>query len=179
MVLLSDRKDAGAVALARARGIPVELPATGPLRTRLVPEAEREWVACLRRHGVETVLLAGFMRILHGDFLGAFAGRVLNIHPSLLPAFPGVDAIARAFAHGACVTGCTVHLVEPAVDAGPILAQSAVPIREDDTLETLTERVHAAEHALYPRTVRDFLERPFALEGRRVRWHAPSSGDRR
>ena len=110
------------------------------------------------------------MRILHDTFLAAFAGRVLNIHPSLLPAFPGVDAIARAWAHGVRQAGCTVHLVDAGVDEGPILAQAAVAVRDDDTLDTLTERIHDAEHALYPATVRRFLTTPFTIVGRRVAW---------
>jgi len=119
---------------------------------------------------VDTILLAGFMRILDGRFLAAYPGRILNIHPSLLPAFPGTQSIARALEHGVRVTGCTVHLVDAGVDEGPILDQAVVEVREDDTLESLTARMHAAEHALYPRTVRAFLTRPFSLKGRRVTW---------
>lgn len=170
VVLACDRPDAGALEHARRFGIPAEWPDPGLLRTRLSEAAERVWVERLRSHHVDTVLLAGFMRVLHGTFLDAFPGRVLNLHPSLLPAFPGVDAIAHAFAHGVRVTGCTVHLVSQPVDEGPILAQVAVPVDEDDTLETLTARIHEAEHVLYPRTVRSFLERPFILEGRRLLW---------
>jgi len=110
------------------------------------------------------------MRILHSTFLDAFPSRVLNIHPSLLPAFPGVGAIAQAFHHGARVTGCTVHLVGAGIDDGPILMQRAVPVAEDDTLATLTARVHKAEHALYPRAVHAFLTRPFEIAGRRLLW---------
>jgi phosphoribosylglycinamide formyltransferase-1 len=120
--------------------------------------------------GVEVVLLAGFMRLLPAEFLDAFPGRVLNLHPSLLPAFPGLDAIRRAFEHGVAVTGCTVHLVDRGTDTGPILAQEVVELREDDTLESLEARIHAAEHRLYPATVARFLREPFRIEGRRVRW---------
>jgi phosphoribosylglycinamide formyltransferase-1 len=169
-LVLTDRPDAGAVAVARAAGLPVESPATGPYRTRLSSDAERVWVARLRAHDVDTVLLAGFMRVLHAPFLDAFAGRVLNLHPSLLPAFPGLDAIGRAFRHGVRVTGCTVHLVTAGVDEGPILLQQEVPIEDHDTLATLAERVHAAEHALYPEAVHRFLTRPFTLADGRVRW---------
>jgi phosphoribosylglycinamide formyltransferase-1 len=170
VVLAVDRADAGAVVEARRRGIPVESPDPGPLRTRLSADAERGWIECLRAHDVDTILLAGFMRLLNESFLAAFEGRVLNIHPSLLPAFPGIDSIDRAFAHGVRTTGCTVHLVTPGVDDGPILGQSAVEVRDDDTPATLAERVHEAEHVLYPATVRRYLAEPFALEGRRVRW---------
>jgi phosphoribosylglycinamide formyltransferase-1 len=172
VVLASDRADAGAVEEARRRGIAVEVldaPARG---ARLGEACERDAVARLRGHDVDTILLAGFMRILSSTFLEAFPGRVLNLHPSLLPAFPGVDAIARAHRHGVRVTGCTVHLVTEGVDDGPILAQRAVECGDGDTLEALEARVHAAEHALYPETVHAFLTRPFELDGRRVRWLA-------
>jgi phosphoribosylglycinamide formyltransferase-1 len=169
-LVVSDCPDAGAVGIARELGLPVETPTTGPLRTRLSAQAERAWVALLRTHAVDTVLLAGFMRILHADFLEAFPGRVLNVHPSLLPAFPGVDAIGRAFRHGVRVTGVTVHLVTPHVDDGPILLQQAVPVEDHDSLETLEARVHAAEHAIYPEAVQRFLTRPFVVEGQRLRW---------
>jgi phosphoribosylglycinamide formyltransferase-1 len=172
VLVLSDRPECGAVAIARERGIAVEVPDPGRFHTRLSPETELAWVERLRAHDVDTILLAGFMRILHAPFLDAFPGRVLNIHPSLLPAFPGVDAIGQAWRHGARVTGCTVHLVTAGIDEGPILMQSAVPVLDDDTEASLAARVHAAEHALFARAVRAFLERPFTLEGRRVRWLA-------
>lgn len=163
VLVLSDKPDAGALAIARARGIEAEA-----LEYRHGNESP--WLERLRQARVDTVLLAGFMRILGPDFLAAYPGRILNIHPSLLPAFPGVGSIARALEHGVRVTGCTVHLVDAGIDEGPILGQSAVEVREDDTLEALTARVHRAEHALYARTVHEFLTRPFAIEGRRVTW---------
>jgi phosphoribosylglycinamide formyltransferase 1 len=169
-VLACDRDDAGAIVLARERSIPVELPDPGPSPRRLADSAAPAWIDRLRAHDVDTLLLAGFMRILPPTILDAFAGRVLNLHPSLLPAFPGLDAIARAWAHGVRQVGCTVHLVTAGIDDGPILGQAAVEVREDDTLEALTERVHAAEHALYPAVVRRYLTTPFRLEGRRVTW---------
>ena len=135
-----------------------------------VRAAEAAWLARLAEADVDTILLAGFMRILDGRFLAAYPGRILNIHPSLLPAFPGTHSIARALEHGVRVTGCTVHLVDAGVDEGPILEQAAIAIHVDDTLESLTTRMHAAEHALYARAVRAFLTRPFTLLGRRVIW---------
>lgn len=171
--VLSDRADAGALAIAREHGIAAEALDPGTRASRLADAAEPRWLERLAAHDVDTILLAGFMRILHAGFLDAFQGKVLNIHPSLLPAFPGVDAIARALGHGVRVTGCTVHLVNAGIDDGPILMQSAVPIFDDDTLATLVPRIHAAEHALYPRAVRSFLTRPFELEGRRLHWLAP------
>lgn len=176
-VLACDRAEAGAIALARERNIPVELPEPGPSPHRLDASVAPRWIERLRDHDVDTLLLAGFMRILPAAILDAFPGRVLNIHPSLLPAFPGLDAIARAFAHGVRQAGCTVHLVTAGIDDGPILGQAAVPVEDDDTVDTLAERVHAAEHRLYPEVVQRFLSTPFVIEGRRVVWTA-GAGDR-
>jgi phosphoribosylglycinamide formyltransferase 1 len=156
VALLSDRPDAPSLERARRLGIEALALPAGRFRTRL--EDERPWHEALRARGVEVVLLAGFMRRLHDTLLDAFPERILNIHPSLLPAFPGLQAIRRAFEHGVRVTGCTVHVVERALDAGPIVAQSAVEVRDDDTLETLEQRIHAAEHRLYPWAVRRYLE---------------------
>lgn len=168
VALLCDVAGAPVIERARRRGIDVVLPPVGRFRTRL--EDEEPWRAELRARRIDVVLLAGFMRRLHATLLEAYAGRVLNIHPSLLPAFPGLDAIAQAWRHGARLTGCTVHLVEDALDAGPILAQTAVDVRDGDTLPALEGRVHEAEHALYPAAVRRFLTEPWRLEGRRVRF---------
>ncbi|MFN8587064.1 MAG: phosphoribosylglycinamide formyltransferase [Candidatus Eisenbacteria bacterium] len=158
----------GAFALERARRLGIEAltPPTGRFRTRL--EDEQPWLEALRERAVDTVLLAGFMRRLHAPLLDAYAGRLLNLHPSLLPSFPGLDAIGQAWRHGARVTGSTVHLVESGLDTGPIVAQSVVEVHDDDTLETLTARVHASEHALYPAAVRRFLTEPWRLDGRRL-----------
>jgi phosphoribosylglycinamide formyltransferase-1 len=160
--------DPGAPVLQRSSRLRIEAvcPPTGRFRTRL--EDERPWLHALRERGVEVVLLAGFMRRLHETLLDAFVDHMLNIHPSLLPAFPGLGAIERAWAHGVGVTGCTVHVVERDLDAGPIVMQEAVDVRDDDTLETLEARVHEAEHRLYPRAVRRFLTEPWRREGRRL-----------
>ena len=117
---------------------------------------------------MDTLLLAGFMRRLHATLLDAFPDRILNLHPALLPAFPGLDAIRQAFEHGVKVTGCTVHLVDAGLDAGPVVAQEAVEVRDGDTLETLARRIHEAEHRLYPAAVRRFLGEPWRREGRRI-----------
>jgi phosphoribosylglycinamide formyltransferase 1 len=167
-LLLTDRPEAPVVERARRLGIETLALPVGRFRTRI--EDERPWVEALRQRGIETLLLAGFMRRLHEPLLAAFADRIVNIHPSLLPAFPGLDAIRQAFDHGVRVTGCTVHLVEGTLDGGPILAQAAVEVREDDTLESLTARVHEAEHRLYPWAVRRFLEVPWRREGRALRF---------
>ena len=167
-MLVSDRPDAQAHDRARRLGIEALTLPVGRYRSRI--EDEWPWLEALRERGVETLLLAGFMRRLHTTILDAFPHRVLNIHPSLLPAFPGLDAIGQAWRAGAKVTGCTVHLVEDELDLGPILAQSVCEIEEADTLERLAGRMHKAEHELYPRTVRRFLSEPWQLDGRRVLW---------
>lgn len=165
-VLLCDRPDAPVVARARALGIEVLSPPVGTLRTRI--EDETRWTDALHERGVSLVLLAGFMRRLHDPFLEAFPDRILNVHPSLLPAFPGLDAIRRAFEHGVRVTGCTVHLVDRGLDEGPIVAQRAVPVGEGETLAELEQRIHEAEHLLYPEAVRRFLSGSWTREGRRL-----------
>ena len=166
VALLSDRADAPALDRARRLGIEALALPAGRFRTRL--EDEGPWLEALRARGVEALLLAGFMRRLQRPLLAAFPDRILNIHPSLLPAFPGLAAIRRAWDHGVRVGGCTVHLVEEALDAGPILAQAAVEVREDDTFEGFEARVHEAEHRLYPGTVRRYLAGSWRREGRRM-----------
>ena len=166
VALLTDRPGAGAIERARRLGIEAIRPPVGRFRTRI--EDERPWLDALRARGVDTLLLAGFMRRLHETMLDAFPDRILNIHPSLLPAFPGLDAIRRAWEHGVRVTGCTVHLVTDEVDGGPILAQRAVEVGEGETLDSLEARIHAAEHRLFPATVRRFLAGPCRREGRRI-----------
>ncbi len=165
-LLLCDRPDAPVIARARRLGIEAVTPPVGRFRTRL--EDETPWLEALRARGVEILLLAGFMRRLHATLLDAYPDRVLNLHPSLLPAFPGRDAIREAWERGVKVTGCTVHLVTAELDAGPIVAQAPVEVREDDTLETLSERLHEAEHRLYPAAVRRFLAEPWRREGARI-----------
>ena len=171
-LLLTDRPRAPVVERARTLGIEALALPCGRFRTRI--EDEGPWVDALRRHGVEFLLLAGFMRRLHEPLLRTYEDRILNIHPSLLPAFPGLDPISQAFEHGVKVTGCTVHLVDGTLDGGPILAQAAVEVREDDSLESLETRVHEAEHRLYPWAVRRFLEVPWRREGRALRFDLPT-----
>jgi phosphoribosylglycinamide formyltransferase-1 len=173
-VLVSDRSDAPALVRAGRLGIEALSLDPGGFRTRIADE--RPWVEALATRGVDTVLLAGFMRRLHRPFLSAFPDRILNIHPSLLPSFPGRDAIRQAWEHGVRVTGCTVHLVEEGLDSGPILAQSAVEVRDDDTLESLEQRVHEAEHHLYPWAVERFLMGSWRRVGRRVTFETATAG---
>jgi len=166
VALLCDQPGAPVLERARRHGIEALTPPTGAFKSRLGDEAP--WLSALRERQVDVVLLAGFMRRLHATLLAPFAGRMLNIHPSLLPAFPGLDAIGQAWRHGARVTGCTVHLVEDALDNGPIVAQAAVELRDGDTLGSLETRIHEAEHALYPVSVRRFLTERWRVDGRRL-----------
>ena len=129
---------------------------------------DAEVVEILRAHHVDLVCLAGFMRLLSPVFVRAFPGRVVNIHPALLPAFPGLEAQRQAWEHGAKVSGATVHLVDEGLDSGPIVAQEAVPVLSSDTAETLAARILETEHRLYPRAVRLLLESRCRVEGRRV-----------
>jgi phosphoribosylglycinamide formyltransferase-1 len=117
---------------------------------------------------VDLVCLAGFMRLLSAGFIRQFANRILNIHPSLLPAFPGLDAQHQAFEHGVKLTGCTVHFVDENLDAGPIVLQAAVPVLDGDTVETLSARILAEEHRIYPEAIRIVLGGRYSIEGRRV-----------
>ncbi len=165
-VVLCDRPGAPVLERARRHGIEALTPPAGRYRTRL--EDEAAWLALLRERHIDVVLLAGFMRRLHGTLLAPYAGRMLNIHPSLLPAFPGLDGIGQAFRHGVRITGCTVHLVEDAIDAGPIVAQANVEVRDGDLPADLEARVHAAEHTLYPAAVQRFLSEPWHVDGRRL-----------
>jgi phosphoribosylglycinamide formyltransferase-1 len=128
---------------------------------------DRALADALRAHDVHLVCLAGFMRLLGAAFIDAFPDGILNIHPSLLPAFPGLDAQRQAFDHGVKVAGATVHFVNAQLDAGPIVMQAAVPVEEDDTVETLSARILAAEHRLYPQAIQRVLDGHWRLDGRR------------
>ena len=171
-LVLSDVAEAGILARARERNIPARFIAPGKFRTKLDEEAERNYMEALRAAQVDLVVLAGFMRVLKDAFLPAFAGRIVNIHPSLLPSFPGLAAWEQAVAHGVRVTGCTVHFVDAGVDSGPIIGQQTVPVLDEDTAETLHQRIHAAEHALYPQCVAALARGEVAVRGRRVFWRA-------
>ena len=169
-VVLSDVESAGILQHARDRKIPAQFIPPGQFRTKLDEEAERAFVAALQNAKVDLIVLAGFMRVLKGDFLRAFEGRIVNIHPSLLPCFPGLQSWKQALDHGVKVAGCTVHFVDAGVDAGPIIGQTPVPVLDHDTPETLHQRIHAAEHELYPRCVAALARREISVAGRRVIW---------
>lgn len=166
--VLSNRADAPGLSAARAAGVPAEVV---PHRAYASREAFEESLdGRLRSHGVRLVALAGFMRVLTPAFVAAWRGAMLNIHPSLLPAFPGLDTHARALAAGCKLHGCTVHFVAADVDAGPIVAQAAVTVEDDDTAATLAARVLTQEHRLYPAAVRALAQGRLRIEGSRVRW---------
>lgn len=169
-LVLSDVESAGILTHARDRHLPAKFIAPGKFRTKLDEDAERAYVQALRDAEVDLVVLAGFMRVLKGDFLRAFEGRIVNIHPSLLPSFPGLEAWKQALDHGVKFTGCTVHFVDAGVDAGPIIGQQTVPVLDNDTPESLHQRIHAAEHDLYPRCIAAVAARQINVVGRRVMW---------
>lgn len=149
-IVVSDKANARGLELANERGIETR---AIERRGRTREEHEREIIAVLRERHVDLVCLAGFMRLLSPCFVEAFRGRILNIHPSLLPAFPGLDAQRQALEHGVKVSGCTVHFVDETLDGGPIIAQRTVPVLEGDTVETLSARILEQEHQLYPEAV--------------------------
>jgi phosphoribosylglycinamide formyltransferase-1 len=153
VAIFSDVPDSGILKLGPRFGVPARFVDPAPFRTKLEGEGETRYIEAVSDQKPDLVVLAGFMRVLKPAFLGAFEGRIINLHPSLLPAFPGLDAIGQALRAGVKVTGCTVHHVTAQVDAGPILGQSSVPIEAGDTPETLAARVHAAEHELLPSVI--------------------------
>src|SRR5262245_15109620 len=153
-VVISDQPDAAGLAQAKARGIET---LAIERRGRLRAEHDRDIVAALRERNIDLVCLAGYMRVLSSEFLQAFPRRILNIHPSLLPLFPGLNAQQQALDHGTKVSGCTVHFVDETLDGGPIIAQREVPVLEDDTAETLAARILVEEHQLYPEVVAQVL----------------------
>ena len=167
-LVLSDVADAGLLQHARERNLPAQFIPPGKFRTKLDEEAERAFVDALRKADADLIALAGFMRVLKGDFLRAFEGRIVNIHPSLLPSFPGLEAWKQALDYGVKFTGCTVHFVDAGVDSGPIIGQQTVPVLDQDTPETLHQRIHAAEHELYPKCIGAIARGEIVIAGRRV-----------
>jgi len=153
VAIFSDRADAGILGLGPRFGVTAGFVDPAPFKTKLEGEGEARFIAAVAAAEPGLVVLAGFMRVLKPAFLQAFSGRIINLHPSLLPSFPGLDAIGQAWRRGVKVTGCTVHFVTPEVDGGPIVDQAAVRVEPGESLETLTAKVHAAEHALLPAVV--------------------------
>lgn len=161
--VFSDRAGAPILGLGERYGVPARYLDPGPFRTKFDEAGEARYIDAIRASAPGLIVLAGFMRILKGRFLETFPGRIINLHPSLLPSFPGLDAIGQAWRRGVRVTGCTIHYVSAEVDGGPIIDQVAVRVEAGDTLELLESRVHAAEHALLPAVIAR-LSRPSPTE---------------
>jgi phosphoribosylglycinamide formyltransferase-1 len=166
-VVISDVGNAYALERARKHGIEAVFINPGNFASKEL--YEKEVLKVLKKHGAELVLLAGYMRILGKTLLEAFKDRMLNIHPALLPAFSGLHAQKQAFDHGVKVAGCTVHFVDETLDGGPIILQRCVEVKEDDTSETLADRILEQEHKIYPEAVKLFVENRLRIEGRKVR----------
>ncbi|MCC6345190.1 MAG: phosphoribosylglycinamide formyltransferase [Bryobacterales bacterium] len=163
--VISNRPEAPGLAIARQRGLPaLSIPSRGLDRESY----DRLLLDQLRAHDIGLVCLAGYMRLLSAAFIRAYPLRILNIHPSLLPAFPGLDAQHQALVHGVRFTGCTVHFVDEDLDSGPIIQQAVVPVEDNDTLESLSARILAEEHRIYSAAIATVLEGRYRIEGRRV-----------
>jgi phosphoribosylglycinamide formyltransferase-1 len=162
--VLSNKEDAPGLAIARERGLEAH---AVPSARRTRAEHDEEMMARLREHQVDLVCLAGYMRIITPTFVQGFPNRILNIHPSLLPAFPGLDGPAQALAYGAKVAGCTVHFVDEAVDHGVVIVQRTIPVLDEDTEATLSARILAEEHRAYPEAIRMVLSGRYEIKGRR------------
>jgi phosphoribosylglycinamide formyltransferase-1 len=164
-IVFSNKAAAPGLSLAKELGLPTAfLSSAGMDRVQY----DLQVAEILKSSGVDLLCLSGYMRLLSGGFVSQFAGRILNIHPSLLPAFPGLDAQHQALTHGAKITGCTVHFVDESLDNGPILLQAAVPILDNDTVETLSVRILAEEHRIYSEAIAWVLKGNYRVEGRRV-----------
>lgn len=164
-VVISNKEEAAGLAIARQMGLnAICIPSKGKEREAF----ERELVAALRQHEVDLVCLAGFMRVLTPYFIREFKGRILNIHPAILPSFPGVESQKQALEYGAKYTGCTVHFVDEGVDTGPVVCQAVVPILDGDTVEALAARILKEEHRIYTEAVNLVIEDKIRIEGRRV-----------
>lgn len=172
-IVLSDIASAGILAGAQTRGLNVRHIEPGKFRTKLDDAAEVAFIKALQEANVELVVLAGFMRILKGEFLRVFKDRVINIHPSLLPSFPGLEAWKQALDYGVKFTGVTVHFVDQGIDTGPIIAQETVPILQGDTAETLHKRIQEAEHRVYPNAVAALARGEVQVRGRQTLWKQP------
>ena len=153
VAIFSDQPQAGILELGPRFGVAAQFVDPAPFKTKLEGEGEARFIGAVSAARPDLVVLAGFMRVLKPGFLTAFAGKVINLHPSLLPSFPGLDGIGQAWRRGVRISGCTVHAVTAEVDGGPILDQAAVHREAEDTLETFTAKIHAAEHALLPAVI--------------------------
>ncbi|MCM8805855.1 MAG: phosphoribosylglycinamide formyltransferase [Candidatus Omnitrophica bacterium] len=167
-VVISDNPDAYALKIARDWHIPSEYIEPGKYKTFLEKNQEKKYVECLKKHGVELVCLAGFMRVIKKEFFNAYRGKIINIHPSLLPSFRGLQAWKQALDYGVRFTGCTVHFVEEEIDTGPIILQAVVPVLDDDTPKSLHQRIQEKEHIIYPLAIKLISENKIFIKGRRV-----------
>jgi len=167
-LLISDNPDAGAVEYARASGIECAVVDCGPRKGSMSKESSEEMYRLCRENGIGLVCLAGFMRIVKGRLLDEYGGRMLNIHPALLPSFKGLHGQKQALDYGVRYSGCTVHFVDAGIDTGPIIIQKVVPVLDDDTEESLSDRILAQEHTAYPEAVRMYAEGRLKTDGRRV-----------
>ena len=168
-VVVSDVADAFILERARQHGVPAQFIGPSEFKTKLEPELEERMARAFLDAGVRFVALAGYLRVLKLPMLRAFAGRMMNVHPSLLPAFPGLRAWEQALQHGVKVTGCTVHFVDEGVDAGPSIMQQPVPVFANDTPGALHQRIQLAEHQIYPEAIRLLAQGHLKLEGRTVK----------
>lgn len=165
-VVISDNKNAYALERAKHNSIPSYTVDYKSYPAR--QEAEADIIKILQQYRVELVVLAGFMKLVTKKFIDAFPGRIMNIHPALLPSFPGINVIKKAIEYGVKFTGCTVHFIDEGTDTGPIIIQAVVPVRDDDTEETLASRIHEKEHIIYPIAIQLFAEERLIIKGRRV-----------
>lgn len=176
--LVTDNPDAGALRIAGEYGIAAYTVPVTEKKGRLPQEAEEEIARICMSHGVDLVALAGFMRILKGPLLTVFENRIMNIHPALLPSFPGLHSARQAVDYGVKVSGCTVHFVDRSIDGGAIILQAAVRVEDDDDEETLINKIHVEEHRTYVRAVELFARGRLKVEGRRVRIIEPAPQDK-
>ncbi len=165
-IVIADNDRAYALERARSNNIPVRIVDYKLSSKR--EDIEDQMIMELRNHTVGLVVLAGFMRLLTGHFITAFPMRIMNIHPAILPSFPGINVIQKAIDYGVKFTGCTVHFIDEGTDTGPIITQAVVPVKDDDTEESLAQRIHEKEHIIYPRAIQLFSEGRLIIKGRRV-----------
>ena len=167
--VISDVEDAFILERGRKHRIPAEFISAAPFKTKLDGEGEQKYIDTLKKYDVDIIALAGFMRIIKKGLLSAFPGRILNIHPSLLPAFPGMESWKQALDYGVKITGCTVHIVDEGTDTGPIVIQRAVPVLDSDTPESLHARIQVEEHIAYPQALQLFAGHNVSTEGRHAK----------
>jgi phosphoribosylglycinamide formyltransferase-1 len=166
--VISDVEEATILDRAEHHDIAARYLSGAPFKTKIDGDAQQTYIATLRYYKAEVIVLAGFMRIIKPELLAAFDGKVINIHPSLLPAFPGLHAWKQALAYGTKVAGCTVHFVDEGTDTGPIIVQKSVPVLDDDTAASLHARIQAQEHIAYPEALRDIAANALRVSGRRI-----------